>query len=38
MIVQRQKLFFQSALTGEYFTGNDLQKEAEKIRADWCKN
>ena len=35
MIVQRQKLFFQSALTGEYFTGNDLQKEAEKIRADW---
>ena len=35
MIVQRQKLFFQSALTGEYFTGKDLQKEAEKVRADW---
>ena len=35
MIVQRQKLFFQSAWTGEYFTGEDLQKEAEKIRADW---
>lgn len=35
MIVQRQKLFFQSALTGEYFTGEDLQKEAEKIRAKW---
>ena len=32
MIVQRQKLFFQSALTGEYFTGKDLQKEAEIIR------
>ena len=34
MIVQRQKLFFQSALSGEYFTGEDLQKEAENVRAD----
>ena len=35
MIVQRQKLFFQSALTGEYFTGEDLQKEAKNVRAKW---
>ena len=35
MIVQRQKLFFQSAMTGEYFTGEDLQKEAKNVRAKW---
>ena len=35
MIILRQKLFFQSAMTGEYFTGEDLQKEAQNVKANW---
>lgn len=32
MYILRQKIYFQSRTTGEYYTGEELQKEAAKIR------
>ena len=34
MIVLRDKVFFQSAATGEYYTGDELLKKAREIRAE----
>ena len=30
-----EKLFFQNATTGEYYTGEDLKRRANEIKADW---
>ena len=34
MIILRDKVFFQSAATGEYYTGDELLKKARDIRAE----
>jgi len=34
MIVLRQKIFFQSKATGEYFTGSELKDYANKLKAE----